>query len=79
MMFYFTDKQYDEAIDFYSQAIKVNPNVVTYYGNRSFAYIKTECFGYALSDANKALEIDKKFLKVSAESFLILNNGSILV
>lgn len=59
-----TDKHFDQAIDFYTQAIDMNPNVAAYYGNRAFAYIKTECFGYALEDANKALQLDKKFLKV---------------
>ena len=59
-----SDQHYDEAIDYYTQAIEMNPNVAPYYGNRAFAYIKTECFGYALEDANKALQLDKKFLKV---------------
>lgn len=60
----FVDQNYDEAIKFYTQAIEINPNVAAYYGNRSFAYIKTECFGYALEDANKALQLDRAFLKV---------------
>lgn len=34
-----------------------------YYGNRSFAYLKTECFGYALKDASKAIELDKSYIK----------------
>ncbi|KAF6034776.1 PpD3 [Bugula neritina] len=60
---YFKNQNYDEAIKFYTQAIEINPNVAAYYGNRSFAYIKTECFGYALEDANKALQLDRAFLK----------------
>jgi hypothetical protein len=36
----------------------------SYYGNRSFAYIKTECYGYGLADANKALELDQTYVKV---------------
>lgn len=39
--------------------------MAAYYGNRSFAYLKTECYGYALSDASKALELDNKYIKVS--------------
>ena len=42
----------------------MNPFVAAYYGNRSFAYLRTECFGYALEDASKALQIDPKYIKV---------------
>lgn len=54
---------YDQAIEHYSKAIELNPNVAIYYGNRSLAYLKTECFGYALSDATKAIEVDKNYVK----------------
>lgn len=37
--------------------------MASYYGNRSFAYLKTECFGYALNDASKAIELDKNYVK----------------
>lgn len=47
----------------YSQAIELNPTVAVYYGNRSIAYLKTECFGYALNDATKAIELDKTYVK----------------
>ncbi len=54
---------YNEAIELYSKAIEIDPNVAVYYGNRSLAYLKTECFGYALNDATKAVELDKNYLK----------------
>ena len=57
--------KYDEALDLYSKAIELNPKVPAYYGNRSFCYIKTEYYGCALDDANKAIELDKKYIKVS--------------
>lgn len=60
---FFLEQDYDTAIDLYTKAIEVNPNVAVYYSNRSFAYLKTECFGYALSDASKAIELDKSYLK----------------
>ena len=47
----------------YSKAIELNPLVAVYYGNRSFAYLKTECFGYALEDASKAIELDRNYVK----------------
>ena len=58
------DKKFDQAIDYYTQAINLNPSVAVYYGNRSFAHLKTESYGYALADASKALELDKMYIKV---------------
>lgn len=55
---------YDEALSLYTQAIELNPKVPAYYGNRSFCYIKTEYYGCALADANKAIELDKQYIKV---------------
>lgn len=60
---FFLDQDYDKAIEFYTKAIEVNPTVAVYYGNRSFAYLKTECFGYALTDASKAIDLDKNYVK----------------
>ncbi|CAH1790760.1 unnamed protein product, partial [Owenia fusiformis] len=60
---YFKDKDFNQAITFYTLAIETNPTIAAYYGNRSFAYLKTECYGYALTDANKALELDRTYLK----------------
>lgn len=56
-------KDYENAIKFYSQAIELNPNNAIYYGNRSLAYLRTECYGYALADATRAIELDKKYIK----------------
>lgn len=58
-----TAKDYENAIKFYSQAIELNPNNAIYYGNRSLAYLRTECYGYALGDATRAIELDKKYIK----------------
>ncbi|KAL3875067.1 hypothetical protein ACJMK2_038005 [Sinanodonta woodiana] len=68
-------EDYNQAITFYTQAIDLDPTVAAYYGNRSFAYLRTECFGYALADANKALEIDPKYIKAyyrRASSYMAL-------
>lgn len=62
--------KYDDALSLYTKAIELNPTVPAYYGNRSFCYIKTEYYGCALEDANKALELDKKYVKV-CQSMLI--------
>lgn len=58
-----TAKDYENAIKFYSQAIELNSSNAIYYGNRSLAYLRTECYGYALADATRAIEIDKKYIK----------------
>lgn len=48
---------------YYSSAIELNPTNAIYYGNRSLAYLRTECYGYALADATRAVELDKKYVK----------------
>lgn len=60
---FFKDKKYLIAIEWYTKAVEKNRMVPAYYGNRSFAYLKTECFGYAISDADKAIDLDKTYLK----------------
>ena len=62
--FFLVEEDYEQAIAFYTKAIEANPTVAAYYGNRSFAYLRTECFGYALADADKALSLDKGYIKV---------------
>lgn len=59
----FKRKEYEKAIGLYSAAIDKDPANAIYYGNRSFAYLKTECFGYAHSDAVRAIELDNNYLK----------------
>ncbi|KAJ9601544.1 hypothetical protein L9F63_000287 [Diploptera punctata] len=59
----FRKQDYNKAIELYTKAIELNPTIAVYYGNRSIAYLKTECFGYALNDASKAIELDKTYVK----------------
>jgi len=59
----FKCEKYPQAIELYSQCISLNPCNAVFYANRSIAYLRTECFGYALSDASKAIETDKSYLK----------------
>ncbi|KFQ60717.1 Serine/threonine-protein phosphatase 5, partial [Pelecanus crispus] len=53
----------ENAVKYYSSAIELNPTNAIYYGNRSLAYLRTECYGYALADATRAVELDKKYVK----------------
>ena len=57
-------KHYMEAIEWYSYAIEKDPTVAVYYGNRSFAHLKMESYGFALSDASTALDLDRTYIKV---------------
>uniref|UniRef100_A0AAR2L070 Serine/threonine-protein phosphatase n=1 Tax=Pygocentrus nattereri TaxID=42514 RepID=A0AAR2L070_PYGNA len=60
---YFKEKDYENAIKYYTEALDLNPSNAIYYSNRSLAYLRTECYGYALADATRALEIDKNYIK----------------
>nr|CAG4649214.1 EOG090X03S1 [Scapholeberis mucronata]SVE93533.1 EOG090X03S1 [Scapholeberis mucronata] len=60
---FFKKQNYVKAITLYSNAIECNPTSAVLYANRSFAYLKTECFGYALEDASKAISLDKTYVK----------------
>ncbi|XP_066138283.1 serine/threonine-protein phosphatase 5 [Euwallacea fornicatus] len=60
---YFKKQDFNTAIDLYSKAIEKNPNPAVYRANRSFAYLKIECFGYALVDADNAVALDKNYVK----------------
>jgi len=60
---YFKKQDYLKAIPIYSTAIEHNPNSAVLFANRSFAYLRTECFGYALEDASKAITLDRSYVK----------------
>ena len=64
IFFFFLEKNYEAAIDLYSRAIDVYPHSAVYFANRSFAQLRMENYGYALEDASKAIENDKKYIKV---------------
>ncbi|KAA0184377.1 Serine/threonine-protein phosphatase [Fasciolopsis buskii] len=59
---YFKDGDYDKAIEEYTKAIETKESAV-YFSNRSLAYLRTECFGYALDDATRAIAIDSSYIK----------------
>jgi tetratricopeptide (TPR) repeat protein len=63
LFFGFLEQNYVKAITLYSNAIECNPTSAVLYANRSFAYLRTECFGYALEDASKAISLDKTYVK----------------
>ncbi|XP_077230086.1 translocon at the outer membrane of chloroplasts 64-III [Tasmannia lanceolata] len=59
----FKDKQWQKAIGFYSEAIKLNGKNATYFSNRAAAYLELGSFLQAESDCNSAIGLDKKNVK----------------
>jgi tetratricopeptide (TPR) repeat protein len=72
-----TDGHFETAMELYSHAIRLNPHCAVYYGNRSFCSIKLENYGDALTDANKALELDKTYIKVESVDAELSNLSSV--
>ena len=64
-----TEQKYEKALELYSKAIELNCTVAAYYGNRSFCNLKMEYYGSALADANKAIETDKNYIKVTTNIY----------
>jgi tetratricopeptide (TPR) repeat protein len=64
--------KFEAAIEDFTKAIKLNPNVADYYYNRGIAYGKLEQYEKALADINKAMELypnDERY-KESKEQIL---------
>ncbi|MED6185271.1 hypothetical protein PIB30_055448 [Stylosanthes scabra] len=59
----FKGSQWNKALNYYTEAIKLNGMNATYYCNRAAAYLKLACFQQAEEDCNKAILIDKKNVK----------------
>lgn len=56
-------KQWNKAVNYYSEAIKLNGKKATYYSNRAEAYLQLGCFQKAEEDCNRAISLDKKNVK----------------
>ncbi|KXN91059.1 Serine/threonine-protein phosphatase T [Leucoagaricus sp. SymC.cos] len=59
----FTSHDFPTAAKLYSEAIDKNPNEPTLWCNRTYARMKLEEFGYALSDATQAIQLDPRYVK----------------
>ena len=57
----YTEKKYEEAIKYYSESIKLNPNDSISYNNRGVAYTKLEKYDEAIKDYNEALKLNPNF------------------
>ncbi|KAH7822463.1 putative stress-induced-phosphoprotein 1 [Monocercomonoides exilis] len=59
----FSSGDYDMAVDFFTQAIRLDPNNHVLYSNRSAAYAQLSKYNEALEDAEKCVEINPAFVK----------------
>ncbi|KAK8636561.1 hypothetical protein V6N13_124306 [Hibiscus sabdariffa] len=59
----FNRKQWNKAVNYYTEAIKLNGTNATYYNNRAAAYLELGCFQQAEEDCSKAILLDKKNVK----------------
>jgi len=55
-----TSGLFDEAIEAYTEAIELDPNVAGFYTMRGYCYCKVEKYKEALEDFNKAIELDSE-------------------
>jgi len=60
-----------EALELYSEAIRLLPSCAAYYGNRSATYMMLQKYSDALADAQQSTSIDKEFTKVRICKLLI--------
>ncbi|KAL0994489.1 hypothetical protein UPYG_G00122920 [Umbra pygmaea] len=61
--YHFQKIEYDEAVRFYSKAIKYNPKNHIIYGNRSLCYIRCEKYLKAVGDGKRATLIQPEWAK----------------
>ncbi|KAK6921289.1 Tetratricopeptide repeat [Dillenia turbinata] len=59
----FKSKQWQAAINFYTEAIKLSGNNATYYSNRAAAHLELARYTQAEDDCTKAINLDKKNVK----------------
>lgn len=61
---YYKNGEYERAIEFYTQAINLQPQCAVYYGNRSAALMMVQKYGQALDDCTRSVQRDEKYTKV---------------
>ena len=61
---YHLNKKYDDAIEAYTSAISLNPNLAEVYANRGSAYDVNELYDKAIMDYDKALDINPNLFEV---------------
>ncbi|KAJ1985368.1 Small glutamine-rich tetratricopeptide repeat-containing protein 2 [Dimargaris verticillata] len=57
------NKQFEEAVEFYTKAIAINSQNPIYYANRSAAYSQQGDYSRSVDDANEAIKVDPTYSK----------------
>ena len=71
-----TKGEFDRAVQFYTEAINVDPNNHVLYGNRSATLIRTRHFERALEDGKVAAQLQPDWSKVGDFRVFMINNLS---
>jgi stress-induced-phosphoprotein 1 len=61
----FSSGQHEEAIKYFTEAIKLDGTNAVLFSNRSAAYASLNDYSHALEDANKTIELRSDWAKVS--------------
>lgn len=59
----FKEKQWQKAVNSYTEAIKLNGKVATYYSNRAAAFLELTSYRQAEADCTSAINLDPKSVK----------------
>jgi tetratricopeptide (TPR) repeat protein len=71
---FFKNKQYEEAIEKYTEAIALDPTDVTFYSNRSACFAALNKWAEAADDGKQCIIVDKNFVKGYFRQALGLQN-----
>jgi tetratricopeptide (TPR) repeat protein len=71
---FFKNKQYEQAIEKYSEAIQLDGSDVTFYSNRSACYAALNMWEEAAEDGKQCIIADKNFVKGYFRQALALQN-----
>lgn len=58
-----SQRNFEESIDLYTQAIDIDANNAVYYSNRAAAYSQLQLHDNAIADADAAIRVDPKYSK----------------
>ncbi len=61
---FYHQSKYQEAINFYNEAIKLNPNDADAYNGRGATYVNLKNYKQAIVDYNKAIKLNPKYARL---------------